>query len=259
MEHAGTTGLRSRVAAARTAGIASALALALGGGAAHALFSDDEARKGVADLRTQVQRLDQQVQQAADKKVVVDLANTIDQLRTEIARMRGQIEELGYKIDTLDKRQKDLYVDLDARLRKFEQGDQEKEKAAQASAAEQQAYDASIGQFKAGNYGSAVQGLKAFITQYPNSKLVPSAQYWVGNAYYALRDYKSAITAQQRVVDNWPSDPKAADAMLGIASSQAELGDVNASRKTLQTLVQKYPSSQAADQAKQRLARAGVK
>jgi tol-pal system protein YbgF len=259
MDHAGRTRRQGRIAVARRTGVASALALALGTGAAHALFSDDEARKGVADLRGQVQRLDQQVQQAADKKAVIDLAGTIDQLRTEIARMRGQIEELSYKIDTLDKRQKDLYVDLDARLRKFEQVDHEKDKAAQASAAEQQAYDTSIAQFKAGNYGSAVQGLQAFITQYPSSKLVPSAQYWVGNAYYALRDYKASITAQQRVVDNWPGDPKAADAMLGIASSQAELGDVNASRKTLQTLVQKYPNSQAADQAKQRLARAGVK
>jgi tol-pal system protein YbgF len=240
-------------------GAATAAALALVVTAAHALFSDDDARKGVAELRAQVQQLQQQAQQAADKKAVIDLAATIDQLRNEVTRMRGQIEELGYKIDTLDKRQKDLYVDLDARLRKFEQVDREKEKAAQASAAEQQAYDASIAQFKAGNYGSAVQGLQAFVTQYPQSKLVPSAQYWIGNAHYALRDYKAAISAQQKVVDTWPADPKAADAMLGIASSQAELGDVNASRKTLQTLVQKYPNSQAADQAKQRLARAGVK
>jgi tol-pal system protein YbgF len=243
----------------RRVGLATAVALALVATSAQALFSDDEARKGVADLRTQVQRLDQQVQQAADRKAVVDLVGTIDQLRTEVARMRGQIEELGYKIDSLDKRQKDLYVDLDARLRKFEQVDREKEKVAQASAAEQQAYDASIAQFKAGNYGSAVQGLQAFVAQYPQSKLVPSAQYWIGNSYYALRDYKSSITAQQKVVDNWPGDPKAADALLGIASSQAELGDVNASRKTLQTLVQKYPNTQAADQAKQRLARAGGK
>jgi len=61
------------------------------------------------------------------------------------------------------------------------------------------------------------------------------------------------------VIDTWPSDPKAADAMLNLASSQAELGDLNSSRITLKALVQKYPSSPAAEQAKQRLARAGVK
>ena len=88
---------------------------------------------------------------------------------------------------------------------------------------------------------------------YPNSALVPSAQYWIGNAYYALRDYKVAIAAQQKVVVSWPDNPKAADAMLNIASSQAELGDQRAARETLKVLVTKYPQSPAAEQAKQRL------
>ncbi|MGA8054408.1 MAG: tol-pal system protein YbgF [Burkholderiales bacterium] len=236
-----------------------ALSLLLPAAQAFALFSDDEARKSIADLRAQAARLEQQVQQAADRKAVVDLAATIDQLRQDMARLRGQIEELGYKIENVDKRQKDLYVDLDTRLRKFEHVDRERDKVTQASAAEQQAYEAPLNQFKSGNYGSAVQGFQAFVTQYPQSKLAPQAQYWVGNALYAMRDYKSSIAAQQKVVDSWPADPKAADAMLSIASSQAELGDVNASRNTLKALVTKYPASGAAEQAKQRLARAGVK
>lgn len=223
---------------------------------AAALFSDDEARKGVADLKKQVERLEAQT---ADRRAVQELAGTLDQLRQDIARLRGQIEELAYKIENLDKRQKDLYVDLDARLRKLEAVEKEKEKAAQAAAVEQQAYDAALNQFKAGNYGSSIQAFQAFMQQYPQSKLAPSAQYWVGNAHYAMRDYKAAVAAQQKVIDTWPTDPKAADAMLNLASSQAELGDLNASRITLRALVQKYPNAPAAEQARQRLARAGVK
>ncbi|MCU0898786.1 MAG: tol-pal system protein YbgF [Burkholderiales bacterium] len=223
---------------------------------ASAIFSDDEARKGVADLKKQVERLEAQ---AADRRAVQELAGSLDQIRQDLARLRGQIEELSYKIDNLDKRQKDLYVDLDNRMRKLEAVEKEKEKAVQAAAAEQQSYDAVLNQFKAGNYGASIQGFQGFLQQYPQSKLAPSAQYWIGNAHYAMRDYKSAVVAQQKVIDTWPTDPKAADAMLNLASSQAELGDLNASRITLKALVQKYPNSPAAEQAKQRLARAGVK
>ena len=83
---------------------------------------------------------------------------------------------------------------------------------------------------------------------------MPSAQYWIGNAYYALRDYKMAIAAQQKVLASWPGSAKAPDAMLNIASCQAEMGDGKAARDTLQQLLKKYPGTPAAEQGKQRLA-----
>jgi tol-pal system protein YbgF len=235
------------------------LAAALAPPPAFALFSDDDARKGVADLQKRVEAQQQQLlrieREVTDKRAVIELSNLIDGLRQDIANLRGQIEVLSNRIDGLDKRQKDLYVDLDTRLRKFEQGQADKDKAAQAAAAEQQAYEAGLAQFKANNYGTAIQSLQSFLTAYPQSPLAPSAQYWIGNAHYALRDYKNAITAQQKVIANWPESSKAPDALLNIASSQAEAGDPNGSRNTLRTLVSKYPSSPAAEQAKQRLSK----
>jgi tol-pal system protein YbgF len=235
------------------------LAAALAPLPAFALFSDDEARQGVADLQKRVDAQNQALQRierdVADKRPIIELSNLIDGLRQDIANLRGQIEVLANRVDGLDKRQKDLYVDLDTRLRKFEQGQADKDKAAQAAAAEQQAYEAGLAQFKANNYGAAIQSLQSFLTTYPQSPLAPSAQYWIGNAHYALRDYKSAIAAQQKVIANWPESAKAPDALLNIASSQAEAGDPNGARNTLRTLVSKYPNTPAAEQAKQRLAK----
>jgi tol-pal system protein YbgF len=226
---------------------------------AFALFGDEEARKGVADLQKRVEAQQQTLQrierEVTDKRPIIELSNLIDSLRQDIAKLQGQIEVLANRIDGLDKRQKDLYVDLDTRVRKFEQGQAEKEKAAQAAAAEQQAYEAGLAQFKANNYGAAIQSLQSFMASYPQSPLAPSAQYWIGNAYYALRDYKNAIAAQQKVIATWPDSAKASDALLNIASSQAEAGDANGSRNTLRTLVSKYPNTPAAEQAKQRLAK----
>ena len=223
------------------------------------LFDDEEARRQIADVRRQVEaqaktlaRIESEV---TDKKALLELVNQIEALKQEIAGLRGQIEVVTNRVEGLDKRQKDLYVDLDTRLRKFESARSEQDKVALAAQAEQQAYEAGLAQFKANNYGAAIQSLQSFMTSFPQSQLAPSAQYWIGNAHYAMRDYKSAIAAQQKVVKAWPENSKAPDALLNIASSQSELGQSNAARETLRGLVKKYPSSSAAEQAKQRLAK----
>jgi tol-pal system protein YbgF len=240
------------------------LGLCLVAGAARAgLFDDDDARKDIAALRAQVGAN----QKAAEERLArietllqdrsIELTKLIEELKQDLARMRGQIEVQGNQIETLDRRQKDLYVDLDARLRKIEAGAQAQEKQAAAApdpVAEGKAYEAALNQFKLGNYQSSVAAFQNFLATYPDSQQVSSAQYWIGNAYYALRDYKTAIAAQQKLLASWPDSAKAPDALLNIASCQAEMGDAKAARETLQALVKKYPGTPVAEQAKQRLA-----
>ncbi|HXC38196.1 MAG TPA: tol-pal system protein YbgF [Burkholderiales bacterium] len=232
-----------------------------------ALFDDDEARRQINDLRARVdatqrvvndrlEKLDAAVQ---DKKPLLDLAAMVEGLRSDIAKLRGQNEVLLNQSENLEKRQRDLYVDLDARLRKLEQAQaaiQDKLAAPERDAAkEKEAYDGALNQFRQNNFGAAITAFQGFMSSYSSSQLLPSAQYWIGNAYYAMRDYKSAIAAQQKVVATWPDNPKAADALLNIASSQAELGDAKGARESLQQLVKKYPGTPAAEQAKQRLSK----
>ena len=42
-------------------------------------------------------------------------------LRQELKQMRGQMEVLGNEVQMSAKRQRDMYVDLDTRLKRFEQ------------------------------------------------------------------------------------------------------------------------------------------
>ncbi|MBI2959886.1 MAG: tol-pal system protein YbgF, partial [Betaproteobacteria bacterium] len=229
------------------------LALALAAGAAQAgLFDDDVARRQIADVRAQMTAQVEQVAakieqiaaeqqslaermsraESAARERALDLAQMIDGLKQDLARLRGQIEVLVNQSQTIERRQKDLYVDLDARMRKLEQAQsQMTEKAAQAerdAQSEKQAYESALSAFKVGNYQIAIAAFQTFMVNYANSPLVPSAQYWVGNAYYALRDYKVAIAAQEKVIKTWPENAKAPDAMLNIASAQAEMGDQKA-------------------------------
>jgi tol-pal system protein YbgF len=237
-------------------------------GPAFAIFDDDLARAQIQELRQRVEAaaklVDERLSKLEDRRALVDLASQIEALRSEIARLRGQLEVIQNQVETADKRGKDLYVDIDARLRKLEQP---KEGAAadrpgseaMPPAAETKAYEAALNQFKLGNYPLAISAFQGFLVTYPSSKLAPSAQYWIGNAYFAQRDYRQAIAAQQRVLSGWPDDAKAADAMLNIASAQDATGDRRGAQKTLESLLVKYPQSPAAASAKQRLAQGAKK
>jgi tol-pal system protein YbgF len=223
------------------------------------ILDDDEARRAILDLRAKVDALSRDVNARmdtkADKAATLDILNQHEQTMQEIARLRGQIEVLANQIATAQKNQKDLYADLDLRIKKLEPRQETVDgQTVQVMPNEKQTYDKAMELFKSGDYKAAAGALQDFVRRYPDSAFAANAQYWLGNAYYAQRDYKSAISAQQAVVENYATSPKAPDAMLNIASSYTELKDKKAAKKALQQLVSKFPESSAAQAAKDRLA-----
>ena len=225
------------------------------------IFDDDEARRQIADLRIKTEaRFDQQA------KAQLDLASQIQRQNEEIARLRGQVETLGYELETAKKRQQDFYLDLDSRLRKVESGalapaptaavnpeNGQNPKPASDPARENQEYEAALNQFKATKYKEAAAAFAAFVQKYPDSALAPNAQYWLGNAWYAQRDCKKAIEAQSIVTTKYADNPKAADAWLAIATCQQEMNNPLGAKRSLEAIVAKYPATPAADTAQQRL------
>jgi tol-pal system protein YbgF len=227
---------------------------------AHAgLLEDDEARKAILDLRNRVEALSHdlstRLDNKADKTGALDLNSQNEQLRQEIQKLRGQVEVLTNELANTQQRQKDFYVDLDNRLRKLEpQKTTIDGKEATIQPGEQSVYDAALALFKGGDYRGAASAFIDFLRRYPQSGYAASAQYWLGNTYYAQRDYRNAINAQQLVAKNYPDSPKVPDALLNIASCYIELKDKPAAKKALQNVIANYPDSQAAQTAKERLA-----
>jgi tol-pal system protein YbgF len=227
---------------------------------AHAgLLDDDEARKAIIDLRSKVDNLTREVNARidtkADKTISLDLVNQHEQTMQEIARLRGQVEVLANEIANSQKRQKDFYADLDARIRNLEPRQVNIDgKEAEVDPGELKSYEAAMTLFKSGDYKVAANALADFVRRHPDSSYASNAQYWLGNAYYAQRDYKNAIAAQEVVASTYKDSAKAPDAMLNIASSYTELKDKKNAKKALQQLVAKYPESSAAAAAKDRLA-----
>lgn len=244
---------KSRLAAASLA-LAALLPLHASAG----LLDDDEARKAILELRIKVDNITKELkaglENKSDKAAALEQLNQHEQTLQEIAKLRGQIEVMNNELANLQKRQKDLYTDLDARIRKLEprQVNIDGQEAAVVPT-EQNDYDAAMAVFKSGDYKGAAAAMAEFVRRHPSSAYAANAQYWLGNAYYLQREYKNAIAAQQVVVSTYRDSAKAPDAMLNIATSYAELKDKKAAKKALQELVAKYPDAPAAQAAKDRL------
>jgi tol-pal system protein YbgF len=265
-----------------------------------ALFDDEEARKRIEATNQRLAQLQRQLEDriaALETQLkaqgLIELFDQVELVKADAARVRGQFEVLQHELDETQKRQRDLYVDVDSRLRKLEAAIASAGSATPPSngspgmpagvqpsaiasagpgtppgaapglgttprapdpAAEQRAYDAALDLFKVGNYGGAIGAFASFVKTYPASPLAPSAQYWIGNAHFAQRDFRASIAAQRQLIAAYPSSSKVPDALLNIGTSQFELGETAAARRTMEEIVAKYPQSDAAGKARQRLA-----
>ncbi len=237
--------------------------------AAAGLFADEDARKQIQELDARITKLEQALSSAeADKEQAVrtslDLQMQLDALNTELRKLNGQNEELTHSLQDTEKRQKDFYVDLDTRLRRIEAGaasaavssahaDDAKDVSANPLG-ENGAFEAAYAFYKAENYQKAASAFGDFLKAYPQSVHEANVHYWMGNAYFLLKDYKNCLGSYGTLVAKFPDHPRAAEAMLNIADCQLELKNKLAARKTLKQLISQFPGSDASDKAKKRLA-----
>ncbi|HEY8118277.1 MAG TPA: tol-pal system protein YbgF [Methylophilaceae bacterium] len=252
-----------------------------------ALFDDTEARKKIVELQQQMQSQNQSTQaslnelksnqQALEKRItdlentikglgVVDLLNQIDRLNQDLSKVKGDLEVANHNIQTGQDRQKDLYVDVDGRLRKLEGGTtpvantpttpataSPTNTATAEVSAEAKDYEAAQDLSKSGKYKEAFEAYTKFLQTYPNSTMAPDAQYALGYAQFSLKNYKASMTTQQKLIKQYPDSPKVPEALFNIANSQIQLSDVDGAKNSLRSLLSKYPDSSVAPAAKKRL------
>lgn len=238
-----------------------------------ALFDDKEARKKILEVETKAQT-NHDAQQATinelKKKLssvealqaqnVQDLQAQIEQLKQEIAQLKGDLEVATHNLEQAQQRQKDLYADTDARLRKLEGGvtpvtGTPANPPSQPVAEEKdvKAFAEADALSKSAKHKEAFAAFDAFLKEYPTSKLAPDALYGMGYSQFALKNYKSSISTQQKVIDLHPESNKVPEAMYNMANSQIQLGQVTNAKKTLKSLIAKYPDAEVTPNAQKRL------
>ena len=257
-------------------------------GAHAALFDDAEARKKILEVEAVMQSQNQasqatlakllQSQQALEQRVLAieaitkgqvlgDMLNQIEALKQDVAKLKGQLEFASHNVDATQQRQKDLYTDTDARLRKLESSPApipatvaEASTPAEAITAtpskntqEFQLLELANGLSKESKFKDAFSAYDKFLKEYPNSALAAEAKYGLGYTQFALKNYKSAIATQQKLIDQHPDSPKVPDALFNMANSQIQLGLIPNAKKTLHDLIAKFPNSEVTPTAQKRL------
>lgn len=234
------------------------------------LFADEDARKQVKALEERVIKLEKALASSEQEKEqyirsTLDLQMQMEAINTELRKLRGQNEELTHSLQDAEKRQKDFYVDLDTRLRRFEsndgaatarggaRADSAKDVAADP-VGENRAFESAYNYYKAESYQQAAAAFRDFLKNFPQSVHEANVLYWLGNSTFLLKDCKGSVASYQSMIEQYPDHPRVPEAMINVSDCQLTLKNKAAAQKTLKQVITQFPGSDASEKAKKRLA-----
>jgi len=232
--------------------------------------------------------------ESASDSAVFELLGRLEQLQLEVQQLRGMVEEQAQTIADLERKQGNMYSDLDERLQLLsaqpassqaiasqtpnpvvaappaETSQSSPQAAAQApvaqpaavadvakpapSASEQDRYKEAYDTLRNGHNGQAIQMLQALLTDFPAGAYSDNAQYWLGEAYKIERDYDKSRVAFGKVVSNYPNSSKVPDALLKLGYIEIEQQNPAKARDYLTRVTTSYPGTTAAHLAAKKLA-----
>ena len=114
----------------------------------------------------------------------------------------------------------------------------------------QTAYQLAAGDFKRGHYNLAAAGFANFLEQYPDSKLVPDAIYWLGESYRAQGMNARAVQVWEMQAESFPRHATTPQALLSLGETYRAMDNIPAAEKALKRLIASFPVSTEAGRAK---------
>lgn len=233
------------------------------------MFDDEEARRAILDLRQKVDKMRLDTEQritdeakrqaeevAALRRSLLDLQSQLEASAAEAAKIRGQNEQLTRDLADAQRHLTETAKALDERIRKFEPSKISYEGTDfLAEPQEKRAFEQALASFRKGDFEVAHAALVDFLGRYPQSGYASAALFWLGNAQFVGKDYKGAMASFQKLLAQDPKYARVPEALLAVANCQLELKDSTGARKTLESLIADFPRSEAADAAKDRVAR----
>jgi tol-pal system protein YbgF len=215
------------------------------------------------------------IERVVANQSLLDLSNQVEALRADVRSIHNDVDVLSHNLEQARKQQRDLYADLDQRMKALEvrggaapaAGGGNSATAGANSAAgsaagpaqpisdgtDKGAYQAAFDLLKNSQYDSAIAAFQNFLITYPDSSLADNAQYWLGEALYVNKSFPEALASFQRVVDKYPQSRKLPDALLKIGYCEYELKQFSLARDALSQVTAKFADSPAAHLAQQRL------
>ncbi|MDY6991706.1 MAG: tol-pal system protein YbgF [Pseudomonadota bacterium] len=127
--------------------------------------------------------------------------------------------------------------------------------AAQSSDADNEAqrYQQIFAQVQAGQYEKAIIEFQEFLMDNPHGDFADEAQYWLGEAQYALKKYNSALLTFNALLKRYPNSSKIPHSLLKIGYIYAEQNNPTQAQALFQRIKAQYPETAAARLAQERL------
>lgn len=207
----------------------------------------------------------------------------IDEMREEIATIRGKVEETEYLIkkklaalENVDDKKGGQLTHIDQIARHNEnridriekyldlepiENDFKLDAPAEATSddksdkklPENEMYIVAKKAFDKGEFDSARVRFQNFLKTYPASIHADNAQFWIGEIYYREKWYEKAILEYQNVIEKYPKGNKVPSSLLKQGLAFYNIGDETNARLILKELINKYPKSNEAKIAAQKL------
>ncbi|WP_076789970.1 tol-pal system protein YbgF [Chlorobium sp. KB01] len=203
----------------------------------------------------------------------------VQQIRDEVARLQGSIEEARYnnsktfgRLGMEDSLLVHKFDDLDSRLQKIESylGLEKEQRLAPAvskpkSSAvtdtlktteispEKKLLDEGVVLFGKKSYSAARESFGKLIQGYPKSPLLSDAQFYLAESYFLEKWYEKAILEYQVVIAKYTKSSKRPAALFKQAICFEKIGDTASARARYSSLVSVYPASPEAKLAKKKL------
>ena len=148
----------------------------------------DDVRRQLTERDRMAQQRLAQIESKISNEKLLEMVTQVEQLNAEVARLRGDLDVVNYNQQTMQKRQNDLYSDLDLRLVKLEGSAPQARAAAPASSEADagktaakpadakpvdeatQEYDRALTLLRNRDFAKAITALKGFADKYPDAR-----------------------------------------------------------------------------------------
>jgi tol-pal system protein YbgF len=114
-------------------------------------------------------------------------------------------------------------------------------------------YDNAFTQVRRGEYETAIQGFRKFLTDCSTHADVQNAYYWIGECYYSQEKYTEAVTEYEHLINTYRDSPNLGRAIYKLARCKHELGKTSEAKELFQRLIDQFGGSLEAEQAAARL------
>ena len=231
----------------------------------------DKLREDVEVLQRQLYRDKSNVPAGKSSDILVRMSDFEEQMRT----MNGKIEELGYKIKTLNDRLDMINKDVDVRIKMIEgkpitggAGTASKGPKFDAPKADNapkslvgdaikgddlapveghdvnKIYQEGLDAFNAGNHAKAEQNFNIILERFSSDKLASNAQYWLGEVYYSQKEYAKAAVAFGKGYEKYKDGAKGAESLYKLGMSMHNLGKKTEACTALTNVAKEFPKAE---------------